>query len=104
MVATPIGNLGDLAPRAREVLSECALIAAEDTRHTGVLLRHFGIQTAMLSLHDHNELQRTPELIAKLESGAHFCSIQIVSGKPASTCPNTGEEVGRDGSGRHCYD
>jgi 16S rRNA (cytidine1402-2'-O)-methyltransferase len=86
VVATPIGNLGDLAPRAREVLSECALIAAEDTRHTGVLLRHFGIQTAMLSLHDHNELQRTPELIAKLESGA---SIALVSdaGTPAISDP-----------------
>jgi 16S rRNA (cytidine1402-2'-O)-methyltransferase len=86
VVATPIGNLGDLAPRAREVLAECALIAAEDTRHTGALLRHFGIQTAMLSLHDHNELQRTPELIAKLESGA---SIALVSdaGTPAISDP-----------------
>jgi 16S rRNA (cytidine1402-2'-O)-methyltransferase len=86
VVATPIGNLGDLAPRAREVLAECALIAAEDTRHTGALLRHFGIQTAMLSLHDHNELQRTPELIARLESGA---SIALVSdaGTPAISDP-----------------
>jgi 16S rRNA (cytidine1402-2'-O)-methyltransferase len=86
VVATPIGNLGDLAPRAREVLSECALIAAEDTRHTGALLRHFGIQTPMLSLHDHNELQRTPELIARLESGS---SIALVSdaGTPAISDP-----------------
>jgi 16S rRNA (cytidine1402-2'-O)-methyltransferase len=86
VVATPIGNLGDLAPRAREVLAECALIAAEDTRHTGTLLRHFGIQTPMLSLHDHNELQRTPELIAKLESGS---SIALVSdaGTPAISDP-----------------
>ena len=55
VVATPIGNLGDFAPRARDDARSCALIAAEDTRHTGALLKHFGIQTPMLSLHDHNE-------------------------------------------------
>ncbi len=86
VVATPIGNLGDLSPRACEVLSGCTLVAAEDTRHTGVLLRHFGIQTPMLSLHDHNELQRTPELISKMESGA---SVALVSdaGTPAISDP-----------------
>ena len=55
VVATPIGNLGDLSTRARETLQNCALIAAEDTRHTGVLLKAFGIGTPQLSLHEHNE-------------------------------------------------
>ena len=58
VVATPIGNLGDLSPRARTTLENCGLIAAEDTRHTGGLLKHFGITTPMVSLHEHNEGQR----------------------------------------------
>jgi 16S rRNA (cytidine1402-2'-O)-methyltransferase len=86
VVATPIGNLGDLSPRARAVLSDCALVAAEDTRHTGVLLKHFGIQTPQLSLHDHNELCRAPEIIEKLRRGA---SVALVSdaGTPAISDP-----------------
>jgi len=86
VVATPIGNLGDLSPRARAVLSECALIAAEDTRHTGVLLKAFGIQTPQLSLHDHNEHHRAPEIIEKLRHGA---SVALVSdaGTPAISDP-----------------
>jgi 16S rRNA (cytidine1402-2'-O)-methyltransferase len=54
VVATPIGNLGDLSARARDTLAGAALIAAEDTRHTGTLLKAFGITTPMISLHDHN--------------------------------------------------
>ena len=86
VVATPIGNLGDLSPRARAVLSDCALIAAEDTRHTGVLLKAFGIQTPQLSLHDHNEQHRAPEIIEKLRHGA---SVALVSdaGTPAISDP-----------------
>jgi 16S rRNA (cytidine1402-2'-O)-methyltransferase len=86
VVATPIGNLGDLSPRARAVLSDCALIAAEDTRHTGVLLKAFGIQTPQLSLHDHNEHHRAPEIIEKLRHGA---SVALVSdaGTPAISDP-----------------
>jgi 16S rRNA (cytidine1402-2'-O)-methyltransferase len=86
VVATPIGNLGDLSPRARAVLSDCALVAAEDTRHTGVLLKHFGIETPQMSLHDHNEQQRTPELILRLRQGD---SIALVSdaGTPAISDP-----------------
>jgi 16S rRNA (cytidine1402-2'-O)-methyltransferase len=86
VVATPIGNLGDLSPRARAVLSECALVAAEDTRHTGVLLKHFGIQTPQLSLHDHNEQQRASEIIERLRQGA---SVAVVSdaGTPAISDP-----------------
>jgi 16S rRNA (cytidine1402-2'-O)-methyltransferase len=86
VVATPIGNLGDFSPRACAVLSQCALIAAEDTRHTGTLLKHFGITTPLLSLHDHNEAQRTPDLIQRMQSGA---SIALVSdaGTPAISDP-----------------
>src|SRR6202043_2845873 len=76
VVATPIGNLGDFSPRAYAVLAECALIAAEDTRHTGTLLKHFGITTPLLSLHDHNEAQRTPDLILRMQSGP---SLALVS-------------------------
>jgi 16S rRNA (cytidine1402-2'-O)-methyltransferase len=86
VVATPIGNLGDLSPRAREVLSACALIAAEDTRHTGVLLKHFSIETPQVSLHDHNEAPRAIELIARLREGQ---SVALVSdaGTPAISDP-----------------
>src|SRR5260221_2934543 len=86
VVATPIGNLGDLSPRARAALSNCALIAAEDKRHTGVLLKAFGMQTPELSLHDHNEHHRAPEIIEKLQHGA---SVALVSdaGTPAISVP-----------------
>lgn len=69
VVATPIGNLEDLAPRARRVLGEAALIAAEDTRHSGRLLAALGIRTPMRSLHEHNEAQMVADLIARLEAG-----------------------------------
>jgi len=69
VVATPIGNLGDLSPRAREALAAAAVIAAEDTRHTRVLLQAAGVATPLVSLHTHNEAQRVPELIARLGQG-----------------------------------
>jgi 16S rRNA (cytidine1402-2'-O)-methyltransferase len=69
IVATPIGNLDDLAPRARKVLAEVALIAAEDTRHTGRLLSHIGVKTPLKALHDHNEAAVTDAMIAELEKG-----------------------------------
>src|SRR6202165_3187874 len=86
VVATPIGNLGDLSARARETLQSCAVIAAEDTRHTGVLLKHFGIQTPQLSLHDHNEQHRASDIIERLRQGA---SVALVSdaGTPAISDP-----------------
>jgi 16S rRNA (cytidine1402-2'-O)-methyltransferase len=86
VVATPIGNLGDLSARARDTLAGAALIAAEDTRHTGVLLKAFGISTPMISLHDHNEAQRAPELVARLRGGE---SVALVSdaGTPAISDP-----------------
>jgi 16S rRNA (cytidine1402-2'-O)-methyltransferase len=69
VVATPIGNLADLSARAREALISADVIAAEDTRHTRVLLRAIGIAKPLVSLHAHNESQRTPELLARLAAG-----------------------------------
>ena len=69
VVATPIGNLDDMSPRARRTLAEVALIAAEDTRHTGMLLSHFGIRTPLIAMHEHNEAQKTPMLVEKLLAG-----------------------------------
>lgn len=69
IVATPIGNLGDLAPRAVEVLRSVAAIAAEDTRTSRTLLQRFGIGTASLALHEHNEADVVPGLVARLARG-----------------------------------
>lgn len=69
MVATPIGNLDDLSPRAARVLAEVSLIAAEDTRHTAGLLRHLGLERPLLSLHEHNEAGRIDQLAARLSQG-----------------------------------
>jgi 16S rRNA (cytidine1402-2'-O)-methyltransferase len=69
VVATPIGNLDDLSPRALAVLSRVALIAAEDTRHSGKLLRQHGITTATMSLHEHNEPQAAERVLARLRGG-----------------------------------
>ena len=69
VVATPIGNLGDLSPRARSALEQATLIAAEDTRHTGQLLASCGISRPLLSLHDYNEAQRCASLVTKMLAG-----------------------------------
>jgi len=69
VVATPIGNLEDLTPRARQTLAEVSLIAAEDTRHTGRLLMHIGCKTRLMALHDHNEEKVVHSLIETLQGG-----------------------------------
>ena len=69
LVATPIGNLDDLSPRARAAFEAADLVACEDTRHTGRLLAHLGIKKPLLSLHEHNERQRLPRLLADLREG-----------------------------------
>lgn len=69
IVATPIGNLGDISLRAIETLKQVTLIAAEDTRHSRVLLAHYGITTAVTSLFDHNENQVAPRLLQQLKAG-----------------------------------
>ena len=76
VVATPIGNIDDLSPRAREVLAKVSLVAAEDTRHAGQLLTRLGISVRLMSLHEHNEAQRCDALLALLKSGS---SIALVS-------------------------
>ena len=76
VVATPIGNLEDLSPRARQTLADVDLIAAEDTRHTGRLLSHFGVETRLLALHDHNEIDRAERVIRELAAGR---SVALVS-------------------------
>lgn len=76
VVATPIGNLEDMSPRARQTLALVDLIAAEDTRHTGRLLSHFGVKKPLIALHDHNEDVLANELVDKLAAG---CSIALVS-------------------------
>lgn len=75
VVATPIGNLGDLSTRAREVLGTVQLIAAEDTRHSGKLLQMIGCHTPMLSLHEHNEQHRSIELLQRLQQGMDIALI-----------------------------
>jgi 16S rRNA (cytidine1402-2'-O)-methyltransferase len=69
VVATPIGNLDDLSPRARAAFETADLVACEDTRHTGRMLAHLGIKRPLVSLHEHNERQRLPKLLADLREG-----------------------------------
>ena len=69
VVATPIGNLEDLTPRARQTLAQVDLIAAEDTRHTGRLLSHFGVKTRLLALHDHNEAELADKVVDMVLAG-----------------------------------
>lgn len=85
LVATPIGNLEDMSPRAVRILREAALIAAEDTRHTGVLLKHFEIGTKLTSYFEHNKLQKIELILSKLADG----DVAVVSdaGSPAINDP-----------------
>ncbi|XKH61745.1 16S rRNA (cytidine(1402)-2'-O)-methyltransferase [Halomonas sediminis] len=75
VVATPIGNLEDMTPRAARILAEVDRVAAEDTRHSGRLLTHLGVKVPMLSLHEHNEAQRVETLDAYLEAGENIALI-----------------------------
>ncbi len=75
LVATPIGNLGDLSVRAIETLKKCDLIACEDTRHSKVLLTHYGIDKPLVSYFDFSEKQKTPFLIEKIKNGAQVALI-----------------------------
>ncbi len=76
IVATPIGNLGDISERAIEILKQVDLIAAEDTRHSKTLLERFGIKTKMSAYHEHNEEKVTPKLIQQIQAGE---SIALIS-------------------------
>lgn len=86
VVATPIGNLQDMTPRARAVLSQADVIAAEDTRVTGQLLKHFGISTPMISLREHNERGMAEKLVARLQAGETVAQVSD-AGTPAISDP-----------------
>jgi len=75
IVATPIGNLDDLTPRARRTLADADLIAAEDTRHSATLLQHFGIATRCVALHEHNERDVSADLVERLRAGTTIALI-----------------------------
>ena len=75
IVATPIGNLGDMSPRAVDVLSHCDLIAAEDTRHSGALLKHFAVQTPTVSFHDFSTAPQLQKLLDRLQAGQQIAVI-----------------------------
>jgi 16S rRNA (cytidine1402-2'-O)-methyltransferase len=76
IVATPIGNLDDMVPRAIHTLQSADYIAAEDTRHSGKLLKHFAVQTPMLAYHEHNETERTAYLVELMLGG---CEVALIS-------------------------
>lgn len=86
VVATPIGNLGDMTLRALDTLKQVDVVAAEDTRHTVGLLRHFGISKPLIAVHEHNEQQSAAALIKRLQAGE---SIALVTdaGTPAVSDP-----------------
>ena len=85
LVATPIGNLEDMSPRGVRILRECILIAAEDTRHSGTLLKHFDIKTPLTSYFEHNKLNKLDLILEKLSQG----DVALVSdaGTPAINDP-----------------
>src|ERR1051325_8241936 len=86
LVATPIGNLGDITLRAIRVLKQADIIACEDTRQTQKLLNHYGIGTRTVSYHEHNEMTRAAELIRDLEEGARVALVTD-AGMPAVSDP-----------------
>lgn len=88
IVSTPIGNMADITYRAVEVLRAVDLIAAEDTRHSGVLLKHLGIQTPMASYHEHNEARTTPLIVERIAKGE---SVALISdaGTPLLSDPGS---------------
>ena len=98
VVGTPIGNVDDLSPRARDVLAKADVIAAEDTRHTRGLLSRMGVESRLIAYHEHNEAERVPALLEQLEKGN---SVVLVSdaGTPLISDPgwrlvNAAQEAG----------
>lgn len=88
IVATPIGNLEDVTARALRVLREVPVVAAEDTRHSRKLLNHFGIDTPLISYHEHNQRQRAAQLLALLDEGD--VALITDAGTPAISDPGSG--------------
>ena len=93
VVATPIGNLADLSPRARDVLAHADLICAEDTRHTRQLLHALGLDRPMLALHEHNEAERVQQVLAHLQAGK---SIALVSDAGTPLISDPGYRIVRE--------
>lgn len=93
IVATPIGNLGDMVPRAVEILQSVAVVAAEDTRHSAPLLRHFNIRTPLVSCHEHSERDRAPALVARLLAGE---SVALISDAGTPLISDPGYRVVRE--------
>src|SRR3970040_1596594 len=94
VVATPIGNLGDISARALEILRTVAAVCAEDTRHTRQLLAHFGIERPLLALHQHNEDAQAAQLVRRLLSGD---SLALVSDAGTPLVSDPGFRLGRAG-------
>jgi len=92
VVATPIGNMSDISARARQALQRADAVAAEDTRHTGALLQALGIARPLLSLHAHNEAQRVPQILTRLEAGE---TIALVSDAGTPLLSDPGHELVR---------
>ena len=86
LVPTPIGNLEDITLRALRILKEVDLIACEDTRTSGVLLAHFGIETPKTSYHDHNEMRKAPQLVERMQVGQRIALITD-AGSPGISDP-----------------
>jgi 16S rRNA (cytidine1402-2'-O)-methyltransferase len=86
VVATPIGNLSDISPRACETLRDADIIACEDTRRTGMLLHTLGLKVPLISLHAHNETARLPELLTRLDAGARIAVVSD-AGMPGVSDP-----------------
>lgn len=89
VVATPIGNLGDMSPRAVETLKSVSLIAAEDTRVTRKLTTHFGIDTPLVSCHQHNERGRAAEIVERMLTEDMDVAVVTDAGMPAISDPGT---------------
>src|SRR4030095_12032777 len=86
VLATPIGNLGDITLLALEVLKTVDLVAAEDTRHSGILMKRFGIKKPFISYHEHNEAKRTAEIVERLAADE---SVAVITdaGRPGLSDP-----------------
>lgn len=97
IVATPIGNLGDISQRARDTLAAVDLIAAEDTRHSGRLLQHLGIATPMVALHEHNESVQSASVLERMAGGA---SVALISDAGTPLLSDPGYHLVREARAR----
>lgn len=86
IISTPIGNLKDVTQRSLELLSDVGLIAAEDTRRTGVLLKHYDIKTPLSSFNSYNQVKKSDRLIARLKVG-HDLALVSDAGTPGVSDP-----------------